>query len=93
MQYNQKQHDINYEVDKCNTELLNATGNIRTTTRTLDLSKELYSGQLAVYRLGTITYSALLDAESSVNTAEQNYITAVYDYLIAYYNYKKVTVL
>jgi len=91
MQYNQKKHDISYEIDKCNTELLNATGNIRATTRTLDLSKELYSGQLAIYRLGTITYSALLDAESSVSTAEQNYITAVYDYLIAYYNYKKVT--
>lgn len=90
MKYNQKQHDLNYEVDKCNTELLNASGNINSTTKTLDLSKELYFQQLAIYKLGTISYSTLLDAESSVNTAEQNYITAVYDYLIAYYNYKKI---
>lgn len=91
MQYNQKQHDLNYEVDKCNTELLNASGNISSTTKTLDLSKELYFQQLAIYKLGTISYSTLLDAESSVNTAQQNYITAVYDYLIAYYNFKKMT--
>lgn len=90
MQYNQKQHDLNYEVDKCNTELLNASGNISSTTKTLNLSKELYSQQLAIYKLGTISYSTLLDAESSVNTAQQNYITAVYDYLIAYYNFKKI---
>lgn len=91
MQYNQKKDEISYEIDKCNTQLLNATKNIRATTHTLNLSKELYYRKLSVYRLGTITYSALLDAESSVNTAEQNYITAVYDYLIAYYNYKKET--
>lgn len=90
MQYNQKQHDLNYELDKCNTELLNASGNINSTTKTLDLSRELYSQQLAIYKLGTISYNRLLDAESSVNTAERNYITAVYDYLIAYYNFKKV---
>lgn len=91
MQYNQKQHDLNYELDKCNVELLNASGNINSTTKTLNLSKELYLQQLAIYKLGTISYSTLLDAESSVNTSQQNYITAVYDYLIAYYNLKKVT--
>ncbi|MDR1221737.1 MAG: TolC family protein [Tannerella sp.] len=92
MQYSQQQHDINYEVDKCNTELLNAVGNINSTGKTLDLSKELYLQQLAIYKLGTVTYSALLDAESSVNTARQNYISAVYDYLIAFYNCKKTGV-
>ncbi len=91
MQYNQKLHDINYERDKYNTELLNAFGNINSTTKTLNLSKELYSQQLAVYKLGTISYSALLDIKSSVNTAEQNYITAIYEYLIAYSNYTKAT--
>lgn len=89
MQYSQKLHDMNYEKDKYNTELLNTFGNINSTTQTLNLSKELYSQQLAVYKLGAITYSALLDAESSINTAEQNYITAVYEYLIAYANYTK----
>jgi outer membrane protein TolC len=89
MQYNQKWHDINYEMEKYHTELTNASGNINSTTRTLDLSKELYSQQLAIYRLGSITYSTLLDTESSVNTAEQNYIIAFYEYLVAYANYTK----
>lgn len=87
MQYNQKLHDINYEMDKCNTELLNASGNISLTIKTLNLSKKLYAQQLAVYKLGTITYRTLLDAESSVDTAEQNYLKSVYDYLIAFYSY------
>lgn len=91
MQYNQRRHDLNYEIDKCNTELLNAFGNISSTTKTLNLSKKLYAQQLAIYQLGTITYSVLLVAESSVRTADRNYITAVFDYLIAYYNYKKAT--
>lgn len=90
MQYNQKQYDLNYEIDRSNTELLNAVGNMASTTNTLNLSKELFSQRLAVYKLGTITYSALLDAETSVTTAQQNYITAVYDYLMAYYNNKKI---
>ena len=89
MQYNQKLHDINYERNKYETELINTSGNINSTTRTLVLSKELYLQQLAVYKLGTISYSVLLDAESSVNTAEQNHITAIYEYLIAYANYTK----
>lgn len=89
MQYEQKKHDLNYEVDKCNIELLNAFNNIGSTEKSFNLGKKLYSQQLAVYKLGTITYSTLLDAESSVSTAELNYITAIYDYLVAYYNYKK----
>lgn len=91
MQYNQKLQDINYEMDKCRTELRNTFGNINSTTKTLGLSKELYSQRLAVYRLGTLSYSELLDAEASVGTAQQNYITAVYDYLMAYYNFRKAT--
>ncbi len=91
IQYKQRSHDLIYEVDKCNTELLNALGNVSSTTKTRNLSKKLYSQQLAVYELGTITYSTLLDAESSVSTAERNYITAIYEYLIALYNYKKAT--
>jgi outer membrane protein len=90
LQYNQKQSELVYEIDKCNTELHNTSENISSTMRTLTLSKELYNQQLATYKLGTITYSTLLDAEASVNTAEQNYIKSVYDYLIAFYNYKKV---
>ena len=89
MQYKQKLHDLNYEREKSSTELLNAFGNINSTTKTLSLSKKLYSQQLVIYKLGTITYSALLDAESSINTAEENYITAVYEYLIAYANYTR----
>jgi outer membrane protein TolC len=89
MQYNQKLHDIHYEREKYYTELTNASWNINSTNKNLDLSRALYSQQLAVYRLGTINYSVLLDTESSVNTAEQNYITAIYEYLIAYVNYTK----
>ncbi len=91
MQYNQKQSELVYEIDKCNTELHNTSENISSTMRALTLSKELYNQQLVTYKLGTITYSTLLDAESSVRTADRNYITAVFDYLIAYYNYKKAT--
>jgi len=89
MQYNQKRQDIDYERKKYHTELTNASGNISSTNKTLDLSKDLYSQKLAVYRLGTIDYSVLLDSESSVDTAEQNYITAVYEYLVAFANYRK----
>ncbi len=92
MQYSQKLQDIHYEMDKCRTELYNTLGNINSTTKTLGLSKELYSQRLAVYKLGTLTYTELLDAEASVGTAQQNYITAVYDYLMAYYNFKKATI-
>ena len=74
MQYNQKLHDMIYERDKYHTELNNASGNIRSTQKTPDLSRRLYSQQLAVYKLGTIGYSVLLDSDSAVNTAEQNYI-------------------
>jgi len=89
MQYNQKRQDIDYEREKYHTELTNASGNISSTNKTLDLSKELYSQKLAVYKLGTIDYSVLLDSESSVDTAEQNYIMAIYEYLVAFANYRK----
>ena len=91
LQFNQKQHELIYEVDKCNTELENTFENIGSTTKNLTLSRELFKQQLSAYKLGTITYGVLLDAETSVNTTEQNYIKSVYDYLIAFFNYKKAS--
>lgn len=91
LQYTQKQHELSYEVDKCKTELGNTFESIGATSKNLALSRELFKQQLSAFKLGTITYGALLDAETSVNTTEQNYIKSVYDYLIAFFNYKKAS--
>lgn len=91
MQYQQKQQDLNYEVTKNKTELWNTTDNVRSTENSLALSRTLRQNQLNSYKLGTVTYSSILDAEATINTAEQNYVKAVYNYLLAYYNFKKTT--
>ncbi|WP_161973452.1 TolC family protein [Arcticibacter tournemirensis] len=90
MQYQQKQQDLNYEVTKNKTELWNTTGNIQSAENSLTLSRTLRQNQFNNYKLGTVTYSAVLDAEATINTAEQNYVKAVYNYLLAYYNFKKL---
>lgn len=91
MQYQQKQQDLNYEATKNKTELWNTTDNVRSTENSLALSRTLRQNQLNSYKLGTVTYSSILDAEATINTAEQNYVKAVYNYLLAYYNFKKTT--
>lgn len=90
MQYQQKQQDLNYEITKNKTELWNTTGNIQSAENSLTLSRTLRQNQFNNYKLGTVTYSSILDAEATVNTAEQNYVKAVYNYLMAYYNFKKL---
>ncbi|WP_374164059.1 TolC family protein [Arcticibacter sp. MXS-1] len=90
MQYQQKQQDLNYEVDKNQTELRNTTGNVQSAGNSLTLSRSMQQNQLNNYKLGTITYSSVLDAEATINTAEQNYVKAVYNYLLAYYNFEKL---
>jgi len=90
MQYQQKQQDLNYEVAKNKTELWNTTSNIQSAENSLTLSRTLRQNQLNNYKLGTVTYSSILDAEATINTAEQNYVKAVYNYLLTYYNFKKL---
>lgn len=89
MQYLQKQQDIAYEMDKNQTELMNTSNNIIATNKTLKLSKDLYTNQFEIFKLGGLTYTTLLETEASIKTAQDNHIKAVYNYLIAYYNYKK----
>lgn len=90
MQYKQKLQDMNYEVSKNKTELRNSTGNVQSAENSLALSRSMRQNQLNNYKLGTITYSSVLDAEATINTAEQNYVKAVYNYLLAYYNFQKL---
>lgn len=90
MQYQQKQQDLNYEAAKNKTELWNSTSNIQSAENSLTFSRTLRQNQLNNYKLGTVTYSAILDAEATINTAEQNYVKAVYNYLLAFYNFKKL---
>ncbi|WP_164974159.1 TolC family protein [Filimonas effusa] len=91
MQYKQKQQDLNYEVSRNQTELWNAADNIQLAEKSLALSRTLHQNQLNNYKHGTVTYSSILDAAATINTAEQNYIKAVYNYLLAYYNFKKLS--
>lgn len=90
MQYQQKQQDLNYEAAKNKTELWNSTSNIQSAENSLTFSRALRQNQLNNYKLGTVTYSSILDAEATINTAEQNYVKAVYNYLLAFYNFKKL---
>jgi outer membrane protein TolC len=90
MQYQQELQDLNYEITKNRTEILNTTGNIQSAENSLSLSRTLWQSQFNNYKLGTVTYSAILDAAATVNTAEQSYVKAVYNYLMAYYNFKKM---
>lgn len=90
MQYQQKQQDLNYEVTKNKTELWNTADNVRSSENSLALSRTLLKNQLNSYKLGTVTYSSILDTEATINTADQNYVKAVYNYLLAYYNFKKI---
>lgn len=90
MQYRQKQQDLNYEISRNITELWNTTNNVQSAENSLTLSRTMRQNQLNNYKLGTVTYSSILDAEVTINTAEQNYVKAVYNYLLAYYNFKKL---
>lgn len=85
----QKQKDIAYELEKTATELLNAQVTMRSTKGSLELSANVYQTQLEQYKFGVLTYSSVLDTETSINTAEQNYVEAVYNYLVAKINYEK----
>jgi len=85
----QKQNDIKYESEKVKTELLNAQTTMQSTKSNLELSTTVYQTQLEQFKLGTLTYSNILDTETSINTAGQNYVESVYNYLIARISYEK----
>lgn len=85
----QKQTDIDYEIKKAQSELVNTQNIIKTTKDNLDLSTKIYTNQLKTYQLGTIGYSAILDNEITLNTAQQNYVKAVYNYLVSRIDYAK----
>jgi len=85
----QTEADITYEIRKNQTDLTNATQNLRATKASLALSKQLYQIQQDKYRLGVTLYSTILDTERSLRTAEQNHIEAAYAYLVAKLNYEK----
>ncbi len=85
----QKQQEISIEILQYKTELENAEKSIIESKNNLLLSKKVHQSQLNTYRLGTASYSSLLDTESSLETSEQNYIEAVYNFLLARINYEK----
>ncbi|SFW26635.1 TolC family protein [Chitinophaga sancti] len=90
LQYDQQKADLGYEYSKIETDLVNNKGNIMAAKNNLALAGSLYDSQLALYKLGTVSYSTLLDTETSVNTAAKNYIKAVYNYLVSYYNFRRM---
>lgn len=85
----QKIADVNYEIQKAQTELTNARQNMQTTKDNYDLSKVIYENQRQQYDLGSKQYNDLLETNRSLNQAEQNYIKAIYDYLVANVSYQK----
>ena len=85
----QKQQEINTEILQYRVELENAEKSIVESKNNLLLSEKVHQSQLNTYRLGTASYSSLLDTECSLVTSEQNYIEAVYNFLLARINYEK----
>lgn len=89
LQTQQKRNDINNEINTCQMSLVNAKNTLNITNNNLILSKQLHQSQQAIYDLGTVTYSSVLDTEKAIKTAEEKYLQAVYKFLIAKVNYDK----
>jgi len=83
----QKNADINYEIQNATTTLSNAAKNMQTAKSNYDLSRLIYNTQKQQYKFGALLYRHLLDTEKSLSTAEQNYVKTVYDYLLAKTDY------
>ncbi len=88
LQLQQKLLDADNEILKYQTDLVNTQSAIISNRNNLTLSKSLFQNQMNMYKLGTATYSSMLDTESSLNTVDQNYIKAIYNYLMAKINYE-----
>lgn len=85
----QKVADVNNEISKAKTELVNARRNVATTKGNYDLSNTIYETQRKQYNIGDFKYSDLLETERSLSAAEQNYVTATYNYLLVQINYQQ----
>lgn len=87
----QRQSDINYEVQQARTLLANAILNQKNAKDSYELSKIIFHNQQEQYRLGAFDYSALLDTEKSLSTTERNYIQSAYELMLAQIQLQKAT--
>ncbi|WP_316741331.1 TolC family protein [Pedobacter antarcticus] len=88
---NQKQADINYEIQQARTSLSNALSNIKSTRSSYELSKTVFHNQQQQYRLGAFAYSELIDTEKSLSVTERNYIQSAYELMLAQIKLQKAT--
>jgi outer membrane protein len=87
----QKGADIDFEIEKAQSDMANALLNIKSSKMTSDLSNELHEQQIKQFALGGLLYTNILDTERAMNAAEQNYIKSVYDYYMAKLSLNKAT--
>ncbi|OMP75769.1 TolC family protein [[Flexibacter] sp. ATCC 35208] len=87
----QREADINYEVQQARTLLANALLNQKNAKNSYELSKTIFHNQQEQYRLGAFDYSALLDTEKSLSTTERNYIQSAYELMLAQIQLQKAT--
>lgn len=87
----QKQADINYEVQQAHTTLANAILNMENARNSYELSKTIFQREQQQFRLGAFDYSVLLDTEKSVSTTEHHYIQSAYDLMLAQIQLQKAT--
>lgn len=80
---------IQNEIEKTKYALANSENALKISKNNLELSRKLNIEQLKLYKIGTVSYSSVLETETAITTAEQNYLTAVYDFLLAKLNYEK----
>ena len=87
----QKQADVNYEIQQAHTTLANARLNMENARNSYELSQMIFRNEQQQFRLGAFDYSALLDTEKSVSATEHNYIQSAYDLILAQIQLQKAT--
>lgn len=78
-----KQQELDHKIRQYTTDVINTENALKNSKENLEYAQTIYQSALQTFKLGTTTYTATLDSETSVQTAEQNYVKAVYNYLVA----------